>query len=69
MRHDPMKLLEGCLVVGSAMHAKVLPCCTFETALWLKLTLTQAAYIYIRGEFAHEARRLDEVRIATPKAL
>ena len=41
MRHDPMKLLEGCLVVGSAMHAK-------------------AAYIYIRGEFAHEARRLEE---------
>ena len=22
MRHDPMKLLEGCLVVGYAMHAK-----------------------------------------------
>jgi NADH dehydrogenase (ubiquinone) flavoprotein 1 len=41
MRHDPMKLLEGCLVVGYAMHAK-------------------AAYIYIRGEFAHEARRLEE---------
>jgi NADH dehydrogenase (ubiquinone) flavoprotein 1 len=41
MRHDPMKLLEGCLIVGSAMHAK-------------------AAYIYIRGEFAHEARRLEE---------
>jgi NADH-quinone oxidoreductase subunit F len=35
MRHDPHKLVEGCLVAGFAMGA-----C--------------AAYIYIRGEFAHE---------------
>ncbi|MCC3860860.1 NADH-quinone oxidoreductase subunit NuoF [Pseudemcibacter aquimaris] len=36
MRHDPHKLIEGCLLAGFAMRA-----C--------------AAYIYIRGEFVHEA--------------
>src|SRR4051812_7243273 len=41
MRHDPHKLVEGCLIAGFAMGAK-------------------AAYIYIRGEFWHEANRLDE---------
>ncbi|MBL4613014.1 MAG: NADH-quinone oxidoreductase subunit NuoF [Emcibacter sp.] len=40
MRHDPHKLIEGCLVAGFAMRA-----C--------------AAYIYIRGEFIHEADVLD----------
>lgn len=40
MRHDPHKLLEGCLVAGFAMRAV-------------------AAYIYIRGEFVHEADVLD----------
>ena len=39
MRHDPHKLVEGCLVAGFAMGA-----C--------------AAYIYIRGEFANEAKVL-----------
>ncbi len=40
MRHDPHKLIEGCLLAGFAMGA-----C--------------AAYIYIRGEFAHEGDVLD----------
>lgn len=40
MRHDPHKLIEGCLVAGFAMNAV-------------------AAYIYIRGEFVHEADVLD----------
>jgi len=40
MRHDPHKLIEGCLVAGFAMGA-------------------EAAYIYIRGEFVHEADVLD----------
>ena len=39
IRHDPHKLVEGCLVAGFAMGA-----C--------------AAYIYIRGEFANEAKVL-----------
>jgi NADH-quinone oxidoreductase subunit F len=39
IRHDPHKLVEGCLVAGFAMGA-----C--------------AAYIYIRGEFANEAKAL-----------
>jgi NADH-quinone oxidoreductase subunit F len=39
LRHEPHKLLEGCLVAGFAMGAV-------------------AAYIYIRGEFANEAKRL-----------
>ncbi len=37
MRHDPHKLVEGCLIAGFAMNAI-------------------AAYIYIRGEFAEEAK-------------
>jgi len=49
MRHDPHKLIEGCLIGGFAIRAK-------------------AAYIYIRGEFVEEARRLevaiDEARAA-----
>lgn len=40
MRHDPHKLVEGCLVAGFAMGAS-------------------AAYIYIRGEFVEEAKRLE----------
>ena len=40
MRHDPHKLVEGCLIAGFAMRA-----C--------------AAYIYIRGEFHHEANTLE----------
>ncbi len=40
MRHDPHKLIEGCLIAGFSMKA-----C--------------AAYIYIRGEFVHEANVLD----------
>jgi len=40
IRHDPHKLIEGCLVAGFAMRA-----C--------------AAYIYIRGEFVHEADVLE----------
>jgi NADH-quinone oxidoreductase subunit F len=40
MRHDPHKLVEGCLIAGFAMGA-----C--------------AAYIYIRGEFSHEADVLE----------
>ena len=40
IRHEPHKLLEGCLVAGFAMRA-------------------HAAYIYIRGEFVNEARRLE----------
>ena len=39
IRHEPHKLLEGCLVAGFAMRA-------------------HATYIYIRGEFVNEARRL-----------
>ncbi len=39
MRHDPQKLIEGCLLAGFAMRAV-------------------AAYIYIRGEFIDERRRL-----------
>jgi NADH-quinone oxidoreductase subunit F len=39
LRHDPHKLVEGCLVAGFAMGAV-------------------AAYIYIRGEFANEAKHL-----------
>ena len=39
IRHEPHKLLEGCLVAGFAMRA-------------------HTAYIYIRGEFVNEARRL-----------
>lgn len=49
LRHEPHKLLEGCLVAGFAMRA-------------------HAAYIYIRGEFVNEARRLqaaiDEAYVA-----
>ncbi|WP_417317980.1 NADH-quinone oxidoreductase subunit NuoF [Emcibacter sp.] len=40
MRHDPHKLIEGCLIAGYAMRAI-------------------AAYIYIRGEFVHEANVLE----------
>jgi NADH-quinone oxidoreductase subunit F len=40
IRHDPHKLVEGCLVAGYAMRAV-------------------AAYIYIRGEFHHEANNLE----------
>ncbi len=40
IRHDPHKLIEGCLVAGFAMKAV-------------------AAYIYIRGEFVHEAKVLE----------
>ena len=40
MRHDPHKLVEGCLIAGFAMNAV-------------------AAYIYIRGEFVHEANVLE----------
>ncbi len=39
IRHEPHKLLEGCVVAGFAMRA-------------------HAAYIYIRGEYVNEARRL-----------
>ena len=39
IRHEPHKLLEGCVVAGFSMRA-------------------HAAYIYIRGEFVNEARRL-----------
>lgn len=41
MRHDPHKLIEGCLIAGFAMRAV-------------------AAYIYIRGEFVHEAVVLEK---------
>ena len=41
MRHDPHKLLEGCLIAGFAMGAV-------------------ATYIYIRGEFFHEAFTLQK---------
>ena len=40
IRHDPHKLIEGCLVAGFAMGA-------------------ETAYIYIRGEFHHEANILE----------
>src|SRR5258708_35854777 len=40
MRHDPHKLVEGCLIAGYAMRAA-------------------AAYIYVRGEFHHEANVLE----------
>ena len=40
MRHDPHKLIEGCLVASFAIGA-------------------HAAYIYIRGEFVEEAKRLE----------
>ena len=39
IRHDPHKLIEGCLIASFAMGA-------------------HACYIYIRGEFANEAKRL-----------
>jgi len=41
MRHDPHKLIEGCLVAGFAMGA-------------------HTAYIYVRGEFWHEANCLEK---------
>jgi len=41
MRHDPHKLIEGCLLAGFAMGA-------------------HHAYIYVRGEFWHEANTLDK---------
>jgi NADH:ubiquinone oxidoreductase subunit F (NADH-binding) len=41
MRHDPHKLIEGCLIAGFAMGANT-------------------TYIYIRGEFLHEARCLEQ---------
>ncbi len=41
MRHDPHKLIEGCLIAGFGMRAI-------------------AAYIYIRGEFVHEANVLEQ---------
>ncbi|MBT6037166.1 MAG: NADH-quinone oxidoreductase subunit NuoF, partial [Kordiimonadaceae bacterium] len=41
MRHDPHKLIEGCLIAGFGMRAI-------------------AAYIYIRGEFVHEANVLEK---------
>lgn len=41
MRHDPHKLIEGCLLAGYAMGA-------------------HAAYIYVRGEFWHEANCLEK---------
>jgi len=41
MRHDPHKLIEGCLIAGFAMGANT-------------------TYIYIRGEFLHEARMLEQ---------
>jgi NADH-quinone oxidoreductase subunit F len=41
IRHDPHKLIEGCLLASVGMGA-------------------HAAYIYIRGEFANEAKRLQE---------
>ena len=40
IRHDPHKLIEGCLIAGFAMGAN-------------------RCYIYIRGEFAREAERLE----------
>ncbi len=49
MRHDPHKLIEGCIVACFAMRAV-------------------AAYIYVRGEFVEEIKRLnyaiDEARAA-----
>lgn len=41
MRHDPHKLVEGCLLAGVGMRA-------------------QAAYIYVRGEFVLEIKRLQQ---------
>jgi NADH dehydrogenase (ubiquinone) flavoprotein 1 len=41
MRHDPHKLIEGCVIAGFAMGAR-------------------KAFIYIRGEFILEAKRLEE---------
>lgn len=40
MRHDPHKLIEGCLIAGFAMGA-------------------HTAFIYVRGEFVEEIRRLE----------
>lgn len=48
MRHDPHKLIEGCLVAGFAMGAR-------------------AAYIYIRGEFWHEERCLQNAVVEAYK--
>ncbi|KAG7272403.1 hypothetical protein CRUP_035598 [Coryphaenoides rupestris] len=49
MRHDPHKLVEGCLVAGRAMGAR-------------------AAYIYIRGEFYHEAWTPSFIQVAINEA-
>jgi NADH dehydrogenase (ubiquinone) flavoprotein 1 len=63
LRHDPHKLLEGCVIAGRAMNATagklaavlfyVVLCCA---VLHISLLL---AYIYIRGEFYNEYVAVD----------
>lgn len=60
MRGDPHKLIEGCLVAGRAMNANAGQLSlNFELTFKLKFSFIKA-YIYIRGEFYHEAVRLQQ---------
>ena len=68
MRKDPHKLIEGCLVAGRAMNVSIPPYrytrqrrirdCRSPYKKWhanMVMSQCTAAYIYIRGEFYHEA--------------
>lgn len=57
LRGDPHKLIEGCLIAGSAMKANA----GIYTLLLCPETISNTimiAYIYIRGEFYNEAANL-----------
>jgi NADH dehydrogenase (ubiquinone) flavoprotein 1 len=62
LRGDPHKLIEGCLLAGSAMKANagiIIIIFFFFFFYIIKLVLTLLlAYIYIRGEFYQEAAHL-----------
>ena len=64
MRHDPHKLVEGCLVAGRSMGARaginelVLAPKTPTRAPTASCMVIIAAYIYIRGEFYNEASNM-----------
>ena len=57
LRGDPHKLIEGCLLAGSAMKANAGIFFFFLYIIKQVLTLL-LAYIYIRGEFYQEAAHL-----------
>lgn len=78
MRHDPHKLVEGCLLAGFAMRARagnhfILLSFFFffcYCSIHFFLIRCYTAYIYIRGEFYDEAenlqRAIDEAYAGTP---